>query len=367
MDTKKKIRLGFVGAGGQAQLARMDRFEELRDECEFTAVCDIKAEQVELVAQKYRIEQIYTSTDEMLEKADVDAYVVTQMYNRQLAILPPIIAKGKPIFSEKPVSYSVEAAEKLAELVRQAGITFMIGYQSRSDEGSTFVRDTIRKWRQSGEHGPLNYMRLTGVWGNTYGGSEKCKIITNEPVAPEKWVPTEISDKNLQASVYKEGPDKYNWAVNSVTHTMNLAEYYMDEPVKLVFAGRDAFFMVLEGVHSGVQCVVEVQPYIQSDRNAQASEEIFFNTAKITALRGPQLARNTRTDVTLSIEDGVVHRYSPVFSFDDPMLAQAKNFLRVCRGEMEPPCNIFQAVDTMRLCRDFIKASYGLEPLFDNV
>lgn len=364
---EKKIRLGFIGAGGQQQLARLDRFEQLLDECELTAIADIKPEQCRLVAQKYRIAECYTSTEALLENADVDAYVVTQMYNRQHAILPQVIAKGKPILSEKPVAYSVEAAEKLAEVAKKYDTKVMIGYQMRSDEGSTYVRDTIRKWKAENLHGGLNYMRLTGTWGNSYGGADRNKIITSEIPSKSANVPTELTDKNLQASVFKVGKDKYNWAVNSVTHVINLAEYYMDEPLKLLYAGRDGFFMVFEGVNTGTQCVVEAQPYLQSDRNCLGEETIFFDTARIDVKRGPQLGRNTRSDVTLSIEDGEVHRYSPVFSFDDPMQAQAKNFLRVCRSEMEPPCNIHQAVETMRLCKEFIRGAYNLDPLFDNV
>jgi len=362
----KKIRLGFIGAGGQAQLARLDRFEQLLGECELVAIADIKEEQVKLVAQKYRIPEYYTSTEELLEKADVDAYVVTQMYNRQYAILPDVIKKGKPILSEKPVAYSVEAAEELAALAKEYNTPIMIGYQSRSDEASVYVRDTIRKWKASGEHGPLNYMRLTGTWGASYGGADQSKIITSEPIPAEKIVKPELTDANLQASVYKFGPDKYNWAVNSVTHILNLAEYYMDEPVKLIFSGRDAFFMVLEGLESGVQCVVECQPYLQS-KNCRGGEEVFFDNASIEVVRGPMLARNHRNEVTLRVEDGDAYRYSPVFSFDDAMLSQAKIFLRVCRGEAEIPCDIHQAVITMKLCRQFIKESYGLDPMFDNV
>lgn len=363
----KKVRLGFIGAGGQAQLARLDRFEQLLDECELAAIADIKAEQCRLVAQKYRIPEYYTSTEELLEKADVDAYVVTQMYNRQLSILPAVIAKGKPILSEKPVAYSVEAAEKLATLAAERNTTVMIGYQSRSDEGSQYIRDTIRQWKASGEHGPLNYLRLTGSWGNSYGGADQSRILTTEPVPAEKIVPSELTDAHLQASVFKEGPDKYNWAVNSVTHVINLAEYFLDEPARVVYSGRDAFFMVLEGIHSGIQCVVEVQPYIQSSRNCRMDADIFFNTARITAEYGPMLGRNQRTSVQVHIEDGTVHCYNPVFTYDDAMLSQAKNFLRVCRGEMEPPCDINQAVETMKLCRTFIKEAYGLDPMFDNV
>ncbi len=41
------------------------------------------------------------------------------------------------------------------------------------------------------------------------------------------------------------------------------------------------------------------------------------------------------------------------------MVQQAENFLKVCRGETLPPCDAAEALDDLKIARDYIRLFTG--------
>ena len=122
------VRLGFIGAGGNA--GRHMRDLATIEGTELVAFCDVVLEKAEKAAQQYS-GTAYEDYDEMLKKADLDAIYIS---------IPPfahgdperaVIKAGLPMFVEKPVHMDVKDAREIAKMVEDAGLITATGYQER--------------------------------------------------------------------------------------------------------------------------------------------------------------------------------------------------------------------------------------------
>ena len=73
----------------------------------------------------------------------IDAIVIASSSNAHHEHLALAAGAGKAIFCEKPLADSVERAMQAAEVVRQAGVPFQVGFQRRFDPGYARARDLV--------------------------------------------------------------------------------------------------------------------------------------------------------------------------------------------------------------------------------
>ncbi|ORT58456.1 hypothetical protein BKD26_17775 [Streptomyces sp. CB03238] len=129
-----RVRVGVLGCGMIAQLMHLPYLAELRDRFEIVAVCDRSADLAGLVAERFQVREICTSLEEMLAKApDIDAVVVLNLDHAG-----PVLAaleRGKHVFTEKPLGYTVKEIEEMAAASARTGAKLMVGYMKRYDSG----------------------------------------------------------------------------------------------------------------------------------------------------------------------------------------------------------------------------------------
>ena len=128
----EKIRLGFVGAGFMGQLAHIANYATIGD-CELVALAEGRAETARAVAQRYGIRKVYSDHHQMLEQADIDGVVAIMHFDQYNAIIPDILAAGKPVATEKPICIRVDNARKLVGIAEEKGLLYQVGYMKRHD------------------------------------------------------------------------------------------------------------------------------------------------------------------------------------------------------------------------------------------
>ena len=87
--------------------------------------------------------ELEESVEALLARPDVEAVVIASpavVHDGHIALAA---AKGKPIFSEKPLADTVPKAEAAAQAVRLAGVPFQIGFQRRYDRSYARARELI--------------------------------------------------------------------------------------------------------------------------------------------------------------------------------------------------------------------------------
>ena len=219
-----RIRLGYVGCGFMAQKVHIPNFCAI-PECKLVAVAEVRAKVREAVADRYRIPKRYGTHLEMAENEKLDAVAISAGFALQGEMAIEFLKRGVPVFMEKPMATSVEQGQRLLDACTQGNTRMMIAYMKRYDAGNILARDAIRAFRESGELGPVTYVRAHGFCGDWLGGLDT-PYETSDEVAPASpnvapdWLPPD------RVHGYLEYLQQY-------THNINLCRWLLD-------AGDDA-------------------------------------------------------------------------------------------------------------------------------
>ena len=121
----KKVRVGFVGAGGivNVHLQHIRKNEMAR----VTAICDIHEETALRKAQEYG-GAAYTNVDEMLEKEALDALFISVPPLAHGEMEEKAARKGIHLMVEKPLGLDYQKTAKKVEIIKQSGIICGVGY-----------------------------------------------------------------------------------------------------------------------------------------------------------------------------------------------------------------------------------------------
>jgi len=100
---------------------------------------------------KYRGCKVYTDFRELLAKEDVDAVMIATPDHTHAVITMAAIKRGKHVYCEKPLTYSVEEARLVAEAAKKAKVATQLGNQGQAMQEARIVCEMI--W--SGAIGPV--------------------------------------------------------------------------------------------------------------------------------------------------------------------------------------------------------------------
>ncbi|GMV67207.1 MAG: hypothetical protein AMXMBFR75_30000 [Candidatus Hinthialibacteria bacterium] len=346
------LKIGFAGVGFMGQLAHLKNYIALPG-CEVAAIAEPRPHLRQRVAARYEIPQAFENHLEMLEHCPLDGIVASQPYTRHAILIPDILARKIPVFTEKPVALSVESGERLARLSEENQTLHMVGYHKRSDPAMEYAREVIRDWKASGDYGAMRLVRATMPPGDWVAGGSQGHIDTGEaPPAGENEAPPAGMDQDTF--------EEYNSFVNYYIHQVNALRFLLDEPYDVTHATRSGALLVGES-SSGVTATLEMAPF----NTCQGWFETFlvgFEHGSIFIELPAPLALHQPGKVTLLRDSGKMpcpQFESPVLPPRHAMLNQAMNFLAAIRGEKPAPCSAMEAVEDLRVARDYIRLKRG--------
>lgn len=347
----QKVRIGFVGVGGMGQAAHLRNYKTIEN-CEVVALAEVRAELGQQVARKYDIPRVYTSQDEMLRKEQLDGIVAAQQFTRHGTLLPALLKYGKPIFTEKPLAGSLEQGEKILKALAASGTWHMVGYHKRSDPATRYAKAEIEQFKASGELGKMKYVRIlmpAGDWiasgfsDNIWGGEGP--QLPSDPPASDLDKPTS---------------EAYISFVNYYIHQVNLMRFLLGEAYHAVYVDPGSVVLIGRSV-SGVTCNIEMSPYCTTVDWQEAALVCFEKGWVKLELPAP-LAYNRPGKVTVYKDPGpsvTPLEYSPQLPWIHAMRQQALDFVAALQGQGKPPCEAAEAMEDLRVARDFIRLLYG--------
>lgn len=184
----RKITLAGVGLGSQG-LQNTAAFLEF-PEVQVVAVCDVNRESTGYLSWyweegkerrpggrepgrrmveghyakqqrsgEYRGCKTYSDYRELLEKEDVDAVMIATPDHAHAVVTMAALKRGKHVYCEKPLTYSVLEARRVTEAARQAGVATQMGNMGQATEAARTVCEMI--W--DGAIGPV---REVQVWSS---------------------------------------------------------------------------------------------------------------------------------------------------------------------------------------------------------
>lgn len=203
----ERVNVGCIGVGGQG-ISDMRQFLS-NPNAQVVAVCDVRREcdyskfyyqgmlgrepAREIVnktyAEKYQKPEYdgcaaYIDFNEMLDNKDIDAVLVATPDHIHAIATMAAIKKGKHVYCEKPLTYTVKEARLISEAAREHNVVTQMGNQIHADEGLKILVEMVK----SGVIGPV---REVHVWAAAvYGGLERP---TDTPPVPDgfdwdKWI-----------------------------------------------------------------------------------------------------------------------------------------------------------------------------------
>lgn len=144
----ERITLATIGHGNRCRNVTPHLL--LFDQLQFIAVCDARKDR--LLAGKAQVDKHYGNTDcaahdnfqELLAREDLDAvYIATGDRWHSLASIMAARA-GKDVYSEKPMSLTIEESRAVVETMKRFGTVYQCGHQRRSVDSYRFQTEVAQ-------------------------------------------------------------------------------------------------------------------------------------------------------------------------------------------------------------------------------
>lgn len=139
----EKVRIGSVGLG-RLGTRHAENLASKIPNAELVALCDVDAGRLKTEAARLNVKNIYTDFDAMLECPEMDAVVIVSPSGLHTDQTAKALAKGKHVFSEKPLGITPEQcrqAEKAVE--RHPNQVFMLGFMRRFDDSYLYAKRKV--------------------------------------------------------------------------------------------------------------------------------------------------------------------------------------------------------------------------------
>jgi len=157
-----KLNIAVVGVGGKG---RSDMWTVAKTE-NIVALCDVDDRKLAETIKKTKEEEgkedlvgvlekapKYKDFREMLDKQkDIDAVTVSTPDHTHAVAAAYAMRRGKHVFVQKPLTYSVKEARILREIAKDTGVITQMGNQGHSQEGIRLIEE----WLNDGAIGEVN-------------------------------------------------------------------------------------------------------------------------------------------------------------------------------------------------------------------
>jgi len=130
LGANDRIRVGLIGCGMQGNVLLDRGFEPRRktlDDFDYAAVCDVWQPRLDYAQKRTAAEFATRDYREVLARKDIDGVVVVVPDHSHYRIASEALLAGKDVYLEKPMTYTIDEARKLHDLVQQTGRMLQVG------------------------------------------------------------------------------------------------------------------------------------------------------------------------------------------------------------------------------------------------
>lgn len=135
------VRVGLIGCGKIAAL-HSAALHEL-EEASFVACCDRDEDRARSMAAEYNVPHVFSDTYELLKSGLVDAVLVCTPHPVHEEIVVAAARAGVHVLCEKPMTISLDAADRMIGEADRAGIQFGVIFQRRFWPSAQRIRRAI--------------------------------------------------------------------------------------------------------------------------------------------------------------------------------------------------------------------------------
>jgi predicted dehydrogenase len=131
LGANNRVAIGLIGTGSRGM--RVQACFAEHPDCTFLAACDVAKDRLGAAATRMGGKlDTYGDYRRVLDRKDIDAVMVMTPDHWHSQILVDAIAAGKDVYVEKPISNTIERAQKMVEAVHNSKQIVQVGLQQRS-------------------------------------------------------------------------------------------------------------------------------------------------------------------------------------------------------------------------------------------
>lgn len=133
LGANDRIGIGFIGAGGMGT-NHLNACKDLRDgdNLQFFGVADCWKTRAEKGAAILKTDAV-TDYHELLSRKEIDYVTIATPEHRHAQIVLDALDAGKAVYSEKPLTHTIEEAQSVVKKQNATGRPLQVGVQSTSD------------------------------------------------------------------------------------------------------------------------------------------------------------------------------------------------------------------------------------------
>ena len=103
-------------------------------EANLSAICDIRLEVAQAVADNLGIQRVVQDYHELLADPSIEAVLIATSTDTHAMIIKDAAAAGKHIFSEKPLALNLKDIDEALAAVEKAKVKLQVGFNRRFDK-----------------------------------------------------------------------------------------------------------------------------------------------------------------------------------------------------------------------------------------
>ncbi|MFB0523543.1 MAG: Gfo/Idh/MocA family protein [Candidatus Bathyarchaeia archaeon] len=126
-----KLKIGIAGLHNWYHAFPLGKSAKLLPGIDFACVAHENSEQLEQFAQTIGVKDYYSDYEEMFEREEMDAVIITAYTSCHLDLVRKAARRGIHILCDKPLETSIKKAKEIANIVEKDGIKFMMSYPFR--------------------------------------------------------------------------------------------------------------------------------------------------------------------------------------------------------------------------------------------
>ena len=152
----RKVKIAVIGTGRMGSVHCRNIVRSI-PEANLVAVCDIRLEVAQAVADELGIQRVVKDYQELLADPEVEAVLISASTPVHAMIIKDAAEAGKQIFCEKPLALELSEIDEALAAVKKNGVKLQVGFNRRFDKSFQRVHEIV----DSGEIGRPCIMRIT--------------------------------------------------------------------------------------------------------------------------------------------------------------------------------------------------------------
>ena len=152
----RKVKIAVIGTGRMGSVHTRN-IVRLIPEAELVAVCDIRLEVAQAVADELGIQRVVKDYHDLLIDPQIEAILIATNTDTHAFIMKDVAAAGKHIFCEKPLALDLKEMDTALAAIEKSGVKLQVGFNRRFDKSFQKVRSLVA----SGEIGRPCILRIT--------------------------------------------------------------------------------------------------------------------------------------------------------------------------------------------------------------